>query len=255
LSQRPIPETRAAQGGLEAGHFTVSYLALHRMRFSVPPRLLLGRWALTPPFHPCPRPSQPGAGRTTRRPEKRAEAVSFLWHCLSAGFAVGPPACALDSFATEVTRHPALRCSDFPLPTRVGSDPPPSETAFKIDGNRPNDKRVRPSLLFVVPASAALGHEGSISDPRPGAAATTRGGPGPRKKSRQAAGGVQMKDRPDGGAQGPCRGVPGSKRGCFSRTASRIGRENKAFSAQMTPGGPRFLLWRVPVGRSARKLP
>src|SRR4051794_17971107 len=23
------------------------------MRFSVPPRLLLGRWALTPPFHPC----------------------------------------------------------------------------------------------------------------------------------------------------------------------------------------------------------
>lgn len=27
---------------------------LHRMGFVVPPRLLSGRWALTPPFHPCP---------------------------------------------------------------------------------------------------------------------------------------------------------------------------------------------------------
>src|SRR5262249_53681156 len=26
---------------------------LHRGRFVMPPRLLSGRWALTPPFHPC----------------------------------------------------------------------------------------------------------------------------------------------------------------------------------------------------------
>ena len=31
----------------------VSYLALLPMGFSVPPRLLSERWALTPPFHPC----------------------------------------------------------------------------------------------------------------------------------------------------------------------------------------------------------
>jgi len=29
-----------------------SYLVLHRVGFAVPPRSPLGRWALTPPFHP-----------------------------------------------------------------------------------------------------------------------------------------------------------------------------------------------------------
>ena len=38
-----------------AGRSAVPYLALHPMGFSVPPRLRLGRWALTPPFHPYPR--------------------------------------------------------------------------------------------------------------------------------------------------------------------------------------------------------
>ena len=37
-----------------AGRSSVPYLALHPMGFSVPPRLLSGRWALTPPFHPYP---------------------------------------------------------------------------------------------------------------------------------------------------------------------------------------------------------
>jgi hypothetical protein len=50
----------------EAGGFNVSYLALLPMGFSVPPRLLLERWALTPPFHPY-------------RPLAQA-AVCFLWH-------------------------------------------------------------------------------------------------------------------------------------------------------------------------------
>src|SRR5215831_16660925 len=59
------------QGGTEAGHFAVSYLALHRMRFSVPPRLLLGRWALTPPFHPYPALSDLSASLGSRpRPER-----------------------------------------------------------------------------------------------------------------------------------------------------------------------------------------
>jgi hypothetical protein len=49
-SQYPRPGLRR-----EAGGFVVSYLALLPMGFSVPPRLLLERWALTPPFHPYPR--------------------------------------------------------------------------------------------------------------------------------------------------------------------------------------------------------
>jgi hypothetical protein len=48
-SQYPKPVPRAERG---AGSSSVSYLALHPMGFSVPPRLLLERWALTPPFHP-----------------------------------------------------------------------------------------------------------------------------------------------------------------------------------------------------------
>ena len=34
-----------------AGH-PVTYFALHRKGFFVPPSLLMARWALTPPFHP-----------------------------------------------------------------------------------------------------------------------------------------------------------------------------------------------------------
>ncbi len=36
-----------------AGPALPSYLALHHAGFSVPPMLPPGRWALTPPFHPC----------------------------------------------------------------------------------------------------------------------------------------------------------------------------------------------------------
>ena len=32
----------------------VAYFALHPMGFFVPPSSLSARWALTPPFHPCP---------------------------------------------------------------------------------------------------------------------------------------------------------------------------------------------------------
>src|SRR5260370_32598022 len=36
-----------------AGPALPSYLALHHAGFSMLPILLPGRWALTPPFHPC----------------------------------------------------------------------------------------------------------------------------------------------------------------------------------------------------------
>ena len=53
MSEQPVPETRPALAGHGAGRSRVSYLALLPTGFSVPPRLLAERWALTPPFHPC----------------------------------------------------------------------------------------------------------------------------------------------------------------------------------------------------------
>jgi len=69
---KPIPAERKSG----AGSSGASYLALHPMGFSVPPRLLLERWALTPPFHPCRQPKPP--------------AVCFLWHFPSKGFCLSP---------------------------------------------------------------------------------------------------------------------------------------------------------------------
>ena len=54
MSQQPVPGTHPAFAKTGAGRSVVPYLALHPMGFSVPPRLRLERWALTPPFHPCP---------------------------------------------------------------------------------------------------------------------------------------------------------------------------------------------------------
>ena len=56
----------------------VPYLALHPMGFSVPPRLRLGRCALTTPFHPY------RAGCPARR-------SNFLWHFPSARLTANRP--------------------------------------------------------------------------------------------------------------------------------------------------------------------
>src|SRR5690606_26946850 len=74
---------------------------LHRMGFFVPRRLLAGRWALTPPFHPY-----------------LAEARRFIF-CDTfrhARLSTDVPA--------HFTRHAAWRCSDFPLP---GTEMPNSD--------------------------------------------------------------------------------------------------------------------------------
>ena len=52
MSQQPYPKPVRFHGR-GAGRSSVSYLALHRMGFSVPRRLLVERCALTAPFHPC----------------------------------------------------------------------------------------------------------------------------------------------------------------------------------------------------------
>ena len=83
-------------------------MALHPMGFSVPPRLRLERWALTPPFHPY--------------PALVAEAGAV---CFSVALSVGTPhgiasrvylTASLLALARPVTRHRALWSSDFPPP-------------------------------------------------------------------------------------------------------------------------------------------
>ncbi len=137
-SQYPKPVPVKGRG---AGSSPVSYLALHPMGFSVPPRLLLERWAFTPPFHPY------------RRPKPAA--VCFLWHCPSKGFSafrprVSPP-------RGEVTRHRALWSSDFPPPIRkrTGSDSPPFQNQKKGSPKRARNQARRET-------AAALVHHGEV---------------------------------------------------------------------------------------------
>lgn len=109
-SQYPGPGLR-----LKRAASRVPYLALLPMGFSVPRRLLAGRWALTPPFHPY------------RRARWRTAAVCFLWHCPSKSLSAFLPRVSR-SARTRVTRHRALWSSDFPPPSqssRAGSDSPP----------------------------------------------------------------------------------------------------------------------------------
>ena len=70
----------------------VPCFALHRMGFFVPRRLLAGRWAVTPPFHPYPAEARRYVFCDTFR-------RAGLWPCAPA----------------RSTRHAAWRCSDFPL--------------------------------------------------------------------------------------------------------------------------------------------
>ncbi len=111
MSQQPVPGTRT-NSGHGAGSSVVPYLALHPMGFSVPPRLRLERWALTPPFHPYP--------ACNFKIEISGLAVCFLWHCPSGRLTASPPACIPQSAflrrQLQVTRHRALWCSDFPPP-------------------------------------------------------------------------------------------------------------------------------------------
>ena len=123
---------RSAEHG--AGRSEVPYLALHPMGFSVPPRLRLERWALTPPFHPCPALAETAAIPADWLGFRKSGAVYSLWHCPSGCLEAPPPACIRSSAAKTaraVTRHRTLRCSDFPPPACAGSDSPPFQNRLK----------------------------------------------------------------------------------------------------------------------------
>src|SRR5260370_27187194 len=53
LSLSPRERARFRERSHRAGPALPSYLALHHAGVSMLPILLPGRWALTPPFHPC----------------------------------------------------------------------------------------------------------------------------------------------------------------------------------------------------------
>jgi hypothetical protein len=85
---------RATYPGAARATLSPPYLVLLRMGFALPPLLPGARWALTPPFHPCPHPSRAAGGM----------------------FSV---ALSIASRRPAVSRHPALRSPDFPLYKRI----------------------------------------------------------------------------------------------------------------------------------------
>ncbi len=81
-SQSPRKHARRmSYSGRGAGRSKVPYLALHPMGFSVPPRLRLERWALTPPFHPYPALAKtvtPAVGYSAQAIREPLEVMSVL---------------------------------------------------------------------------------------------------------------------------------------------------------------------------------
>jgi hypothetical protein len=72
LAPSPRERARLRERSHRAGPALPSYLALHHAGFSRLPILLPGRWALTPPFHPCltnqlVRAVSPAFSKTSRR--------------------------------------------------------------------------------------------------------------------------------------------------------------------------------------------
>ena len=109
---RPIPGTGPglAPGARQAARRPC--LALHRMGFIVPRRSPAGRWAFTPPFHPCP-------GTRTSAPRRFILCDTFHRPELS-------PRPSANS-----SRHAALWCSDFPpRPKPERSSARPNLTSF-----------------------------------------------------------------------------------------------------------------------------
>jgi hypothetical protein len=83
-----LPEGRSSSllraNCVRAGPALPSYLALLHAGFSVPRMLPPGRWALTPPFHPCqmrrPIVASPRFYLGPAAEVQASPAVYFLWH-------------------------------------------------------------------------------------------------------------------------------------------------------------------------------
>jgi len=135
------PESLRDSSGLPEGHKRAgpalpSYLALLHAGFTVPRASPPERWALTPPFHPCP--AQPTCGR---RPEGFASGLSPRSHCTGGLFSVALSVAEPSRTRPPgVTRRVALRSPDFP-PSRQNRD-----------SDRPT---YPPTPLYRIPPAAA----------------------------------------------------------------------------------------------------
>src|ERR1019366_1130223 len=119
---------RAERGAGDSG---VPYLALHPMGFSVPPRLRLERWALTPPFHPYLRLFRSAGGLfsvalsvgTPRGIASRVYPVTGLLASAPAGYAASRPSVFGLSSSPELLRgkrFSALPKSELIYPAESG---------------------------------------------------------------------------------------------------------------------------------------
>ena len=113
----PAPACRSRLG---TGRSKAPYLALLPGRFSMPRRLRAGRWALTPPFHPCHSPCEP-------------------WRYLLCGTVcrgeLWPAAPACIPGRAGVTRPRALWSSDFPPVAMPRATLRPSGTLETLPGS------------------------------------------------------------------------------------------------------------------------
>jgi hypothetical protein len=106
---------------IRAGPALPSYLALLHAGFSVPRMSPPGRWALTPPFHPCQmRPTETGRSLVLPRTCRRGARHTGGLFSVALSVVASPEHAFTHSVAQPpgVTRRVALRCS----PLRVRHD-------------------------------------------------------------------------------------------------------------------------------------
>src|SRR6266478_4310280 len=125
------------RGFYRAGPTLPSYLALHHAGFSVPPVLPPGRWALTPPFHPC---------QTLRAFRRRLTGFPVRCHraplrrrsilCGTFRSAVVAPALARHLQLRPLALPGALPCQEFRQPLRSRHNDAHKMTNVSQDGVR-----------------------------------------------------------------------------------------------------------------------
>jgi len=141
LSQRPVPGTRSLSR-TRSGQLQGPLFGLAPDGVCLASSLALRAVVSYTTFSPLPR-------------FLRTPAVSSLLHFPSGRLTASPPACIFGK--TEVTRHRALRSSDFPPPAHAGSDSPPfqnrlyytEEVKRSNDGKTPNTKHQAPEKLQI----------------------------------------------------------------------------------------------------------
>ena len=189
-------------------------LTLHAMGFSVPRASPPGRWALTPPFHPCLIPR-------FRAGHRRSD---FLWHC--------PAPASRRRVRVGVTHHRVLSCSDFP--PALGQSPSAGGHHSTPVLPRSMFGRARPEPMIVL---RVLGRGSWGECPLRGFAM------GDRVVTPKALSGVAGPGRSGGGSlRSPTPGYFRSRlrRGSHGRRGSREARLSTVQSRYYVPSGGRL---------------